>query len=281
MFWYIDPLYLAILAVTLVISIAAQIFMSRTYKKWSQVRNGPDLNGIEAGYAIVNRTALGGGRGVPVTTVETPELRKLADLREKGIITEEEYQAKKGQIKPARARDTAVNTSHIDFQRVSGQLSDHYDPRSNTVRLSESVAGKHSVAAMAIVAHELGHAQQHEDNSVLISMRNFLVPAVSVSPQIAYLLILIGLIFNLAGALWLGVLFYALMVLFSVLTLPVEINASRRGRKLLREAGLMQSEADEKGSRQVLMAAAATYIAAAISAILQLFYYLSIARRRS
>jgi Zn-dependent membrane protease YugP len=269
MFWYIDPLYLAILAVTLIISIVAQIFMSRTYKKWSQVRNGPDLDGIEAGYAIVNRTALGGGRGVPVTTVETPELRKLADLREKGIITEEEYQAKKGQIKPARVRDTAVNTSHIEFQRVSGQLSDHYDPRSNTVRLSEGVAGKHSVAAMAIVAHELGHAQQHEDNSVLISMRNFLVPAVSVSPQIAYLLILIGLIFNLAGALWLGVLFYALMVLFSVLTLPVEINASR------------QSEADEKGSRQVLMAAAATYIAAVISAILQLFYYLSIARRRS
>jgi Zn-dependent membrane protease YugP len=134
---------------------------------------------------------------------------------------------------------------------------------------------------MAIVAHELGHAQQHEENSALISMRNFLVPAVSVSPQIAYLLIIIGLIFNLAGAFWLGVIFYGLMVLFSIVTLPVEFDASRRGRNLLREAGLMKTDQDKAGSQRVLMAAASTYIAAAITAILQLFYYISIGRRRS
>lgn len=279
--FYIDPLYLLIFLITIIISIAAQVFMSSTYKKWSQVLNGPDLSGSEAGYAIVNRTSLGGGAPVPDTPVETPELRKLADLREKGIRTEEEYRAKKRQIKPVKTCDTAVNTSHIDFQRVSGQLTDHYDPRTNTVRLSEGIAKRHSVAAMAIIAHELGHAQQHENHSILISMRNFFVPAVRVSPQIAYLLILIGLIFNLAGAFWLGVLFYALMVLFSILTLPVEIDASRRGRKLLHQAGLMKTEADETGSRRVLMAAASTYIAAAITAVLQLFYFLSFARRRS
>lgn len=278
---YIDPLYLFIFFITLAISIAAQVFMSSTFKKWNQIRNGPDLSGTEAGYAIVNRTGLGGGKPVAVSIIETPELRKLAELRDKGVITEGEYQAKRGQIKPPKIQDTSVNTSEIEFQHVSGNLTDHYDPRTQTVRLSDGVAKRHSVAAMAIVAHELGHAQQHEENSALISMRNFLVPAVSVSPQIAYLLIIIGLIFNLAGAFWLGVIFYGLMVLFSIVTLPVEFDASRRGRNLLREAGLMKTDQDKAGSQRVLMAAASTYITAAITAILQLFYYISIGRRRS
>ena len=279
--FYIDPLYLFIFFITLAISIAAQVFMSSTFKKWNQIRNGPDLSGTETGYAIVNRTGLGGGKPVAVSAIETPELRKLAELRDKGVITEGEYQAKRGQIKPPKIQDTSVNTSEIEFQRVSGNLTDHYDPRTQTVRLSDGVAKRHSVAAMAIVAHELGHAQQHEENSALISMRNFLVPAVSVSPQIAYLLIIIGLIFNLAGAFWLGVIFYGLMVLFSIVTLPVEFDASRRGRNLLREAGLMQTDQDKAGSQRVLMAAASTYIAAAVTAVLQLLYYISIGRRRS
>lgn len=91
---------------------------------------------------------------------------------------------------------------------------------------------------------------------------------------------IIGLIFNLAGAFWLGIIFYALLVIFALLTLPVEIDASRRGLKLLDQAGLMVSENDRKGSRQILIAAASTYLAAAVTAILQLLYYLSIARRR-
>jgi Zn-dependent membrane protease YugP len=177
--------------------------------------------------------------------------------------------------------DTRLNTSQIQFQHVSGNLTDHYDPRSNTVRLSDSTANRHSVAALAIVAHELGHAQQHENNSFLITMRNFLVPAVSLSPRIAYFLIFIGLIFNFAGAFWLGVLFYGLMVVFSIVTLPVEFDASSRGRKLLREAGLMVTQGDESGSQRVLMAAASTYVAAAVTAVLQLLYYISIGRRRS
>jgi hypothetical protein len=278
--FYIDPLYLAIFFITLVISIAAQVFMSSTFKKWNQVRNGPDLSGTEAGYAIVNRTGLGGGKPVSVTTIETPELRKLAELRDKGLVTDQEYLTKKGQIKAPQVGDTTVNTSEIEFQHVAGNLTDHYDPRTNTVRLSDGVANRHSVAAMAIVAHELGHAQQHENNSILITMRNFLLPAVSLSPRIAYFLIFIGLIFNLAGAFWLGVIFYGLMVLFSIVTLPVEFNASSRGRKLLREAGLMVTQDDEAGSQRVLMAAASTYIAAAVTAVLQLLYYISIGRRR-
>jgi Zn-dependent membrane protease YugP len=166
--FYIDPIYLIVFYVTLVISIAAQIFMNSTYKKWNQVHNGPDLCGTETGYAIVNRTGLGVGNPVSVATIETPELRRLAELQEKGLVTEEEYQAKKIQIKPGVIRDTAVNSSYIEFQLVSGQLTDHYDPRTHIVRLSEDVAKRHSVAAMAIVAHELDHAQQHENTSILI-----------------------------------------------------------------------------------------------------------------
>lgn len=277
---YIDPIYLLVFFITLAISIAAQVFMRSTYNKWNQVRNGPDLSGTEAGFAIVNRTGLGGGQPVPVRMVVTRELQKLAELRDKGVITGEEFLAKKGQIKAPQIDDVNMNTSDIQFQRVSGNLTDHYDPRSNTVRLSEGVAKRHSVAAMAIVAHELGHAQQHEHNSFLISMRNFLVPAVTISPQIAYLLIFIGLIFNLAGAFWLGVIFYGLMVLFSIVTLPVEFDASRRGRQLLREADLMVTGQDQVGSQRVLLAAGMTYVAAAVSAILQLLYYISIGRRR-
>lgn len=279
--FYIDPTYLLIFFITLAISIAAQVFMSSTYKKWNQVRNGPDLSGTETGYAIVNRTGLGGGRPVSVSTIETPELKKLTDLRDQGLLTGQEFEIKKSQIQLPQVSDTGVNTSQIEFQRASGNLTDHYDPRTNTVRLSDGVAKRHSVAAMAIVAHELGHAQQHEHNSFLITMRNFLVPAVTLSPQIAYFLIIIGLVFNLAGAFWLGVIFYGLMVLFSIVTLPVEFDASRRGRQLLRDSDLMVSEHDEKGSQRVLMAAASTYVAAAVTAVLQLLYYISIGRRRS
>lgn len=278
---YIDPTYLLIFIITLAISIAAQVFMSRTYKKWNQVRNGSDLSGTQVGYAIVNRTGLGGGRPVSVSTIETAELKKLRNLRDEGTVTEQEYQAARARIDLPKVGDTSVNTSQIEFQHVAGNLTDHYDPRTNTVRLSDTVANRNSVAALAIVAHELGHAQQHENNSFLITMRNFLVPAVSLSPRIAYFLIFIGLIFNVAGAFWLGVLFYGLMVLFSIVTLPVEFNASSRGRKLLREADLMVTPEDEAGSRSVLLAAASTYVAAAVTAILQLLYYISIGRRRS
>ena len=134
---------------------------------------------------------------------------------------------------------------------------------------------------MAVVAHELGHAQQHEENSFLIQMRNFLVPAVSLSPQIAFGLIFVGFLLRADGLLWLGILFFGLVVLFSVLTLPVEFDASRRGLILLREAGLMSNDEDQNGSRTVLTAAALTYVAAAVTAILQLLYYISLAQRRN
>ncbi len=248
MLFYLDPMYLVLFIVTLVISGAAQMYVSSAYKKWSQVRNSVNMTGSQVGQAIVDRTPLGDPAYAPASV-----------------------QAVGGSM---------VNGSTISFQRVGGQMTDHYDPRTHTVRLSDGVATQPSVAAMAIVAHELGHAQQHEQASVLMTLRNFLVPAVQFSPQVAYILIFLGFILRITDLIYLGILFYGLMVLFTLITLPVEIDASRRGLALLRQSGLMDSEQDATGSRRVLTAAAMTYVAAAVTAVLTLLYYLSLANRR-
>ena len=248
MFFYLDPVYIWVFFITLIISFAAQWYVSSAYKKWSQVRNSVGMTGTQVGQAIVDRTPLGDAANAP------PEFQQLGRMM--------------------------VNGSTIAFQRVGGVLTDHYDPRTHTVGLSDGVANEPSVAAMAIVAHELGHAEQHEQASILMTARNFLVPAVRISPQIAYVCIFIGLFLRLTALFYVGILFYGLMVLFSVITLPVEIDASRRGLRLLRDAGLVQAPEDASGSRQVLTAAATTYLAAAVTAVLQLLYFLSLAQRR-
>ena len=248
MLFYFDPLYLLLMIVTLVISGAAQLFVTSAYKKWGGVRNAVSMTGLQVGQAIVDRTTLG-------DFVNAPKAIQAA-----------------GQFGAAG--------STIRFQRAAGQLSDQYDPRTHSVSLSDGVAHQPSVAAMAIVAHELGHAQQHEQSSVLIAMRNFLVPAIQFSPQIAYLMIFLGFLLRSSGLIYLGALVYGVMVLFTLITLPVEIDASRRALALLRESNLIQDERDAAGARQVLTAAAMTYVAAAVTAILTLLYYLSAANRR-
>jgi Zn-dependent membrane protease YugP len=248
MLFYFDPIYLLLMIVTLVISGAAQLFVTSAYKKWSGVHNAVNMTGLQVGQAIVDRTPLG-------DFVNAPQSIQAA-----------------GQFGQAG--------STIRFQRATGQLTDHYDPRTHSVSLSDGVATQPSVAAMAIVAHELGHAQQHEQASVLMAMRSFLVPAVQFSPQIAYIMIFLGFLLRSADLIYLGALFYGVMVLFTVITLPVEIDASRRALALLREANLIHDEQDAAGARQVLTAAAMTYIAAAVTAVLTLLYYLSLANRR-
>lgn len=179
----------------------------------------------------------------------------------------------------ARQIMRTAGLKNVRLEISPGHMSDHYDPTSHTVRMSPDVADRPSVAAMAIVAHELGHAQQHQEGSALISLRNFLVPAVQISPIVSYGLILIGLLFNMTGLAWLGVAFFAVSVAFMLLTLPVEFDASRRGLKLLEQSGLMMYSEDHNGSRQMLTAAALTYVAAAVTAILQLLYYVSLVSR--
>lgn len=168
----------------------------------------------------------------------------------------------------------------VGLEGTAGQRTDHFDPTSNVVRMSQEVATVPSVAAMAVVAHELGHAQQYQQKSFLITMRGFLVPAMRFSPMVSYLLIMVGLLFNMLALAELGILFYGVVVLFMLLTLPVEIDASMRGTRLLQQAGLMQTAEDSGGSRSVLTAAALTYVAAAVTALLNLLYYISLVSGR-
>lgn len=180
-----------------------------------------------------------------------------------------------GELVARRIMNTA-GLNHVGLRRVPGDLSDHYDPRDNTVGMSAGVSDQPSIAAMAIVAHELGHAQQYQEQSPMIAVRSFLLPAVQISPMVSYGLILAGLLMGLSGLAWLGIAFFAVSVVFMLLTLPVEIDASRRGLALLEASGLMVTEQDRAGARAMLTAAAFTYIAAAVTAILTLVYYISL-----
>jgi Zn-dependent membrane protease YugP len=168
----------------------------------------------------------------------------------------------------------------VGLEGTPGVRSDHFDPQTNIVRMSQEVATLPSVASMAVVAHELGHAQQYQQRSPLIAMRSFLVPAMRFSPMASYLLIVLGLMLNVIGLAQLGILIYGVVVLFMILTLPVEIDASLRGLRLLKDAGFMQSADDSSGSRSVLTAAALTYVAAAVTSLLNLLYYVSLVNRR-
>jgi Zn-dependent membrane protease YugP len=174
--------------------------------------------------------------------------------------------------KVGREAITAINV-------VPGELSDHFDPRDRSLGLSAAVATQPSVASMAIAAHEVGHAQQVAEGSALMQLRSLLVPAVSLGPNLAYLLIIGGIILNLSGLVTIGIALFGLAVLFSLLTLPVEIGASRKALAMLESTGVLTTAQDRSGARSMLTAAALTYLAAAITAVLTLLYYLTIARR--
>ncbi|MBC8161266.1 MAG: zinc metallopeptidase [Roseiflexaceae bacterium] len=180
----------------------------------------------------------------------------------------------------AQALFSRTSLDDIPVQRVPGALTDHFDPTTNVVRLSDPVSSQASVAAMAVTAHELGHVQQYQSRSPLIAMRSFLIPAMRLSPTVSYFLIMVGLFMQLTGLLWAGILFFGVSVIFSLLTVPVEIDASRRGLILLREANLLQTQDDERGAKAVLTAAALTYIAALVTSVLTLLYYVNLAQRR-
>lgn len=182
------------------------------------------------------------------------------------------------QVAQAIFERTSLNP--VRLEGAPGELSDHYDPGQNVVRLSQGIAAQPSIAAMAVAAHELGHVQQYQQGSALIQARSFLLPAVRFSPMISYGLIFLGFTLNSLGMLWAGVVVFGVSVAFMVLTLPVEIDASRRALVLLREAGLLKTKEDEDGAKNMLTAAASTYLAAALTSVLTLLYYISMIQRR-
>lgn len=172
---------------------------------------------------------------------------------------------------------------HVPIERVSGNLTDHYDPRANVVRLSDSVYDSTSVASLGVAAHECGHAVQHATSYAPIKVREAVLPLTNIGSNLWYIIFVVGLALSSSafGAMlvWVGIILFALVVLFQIVTLPVEFNASRRALNTL-ESYHMLEEGELKQSAKVLRAAALTYVAAVANALLQLFRLLAIAGNR-
>lgn len=160
----------------------------------------------------------------------------------------------------------------VEVRHVSGKLTDHYNPKTRTVNLSDSVYNSRSVAAVGVAAHECGHVMQHANGYLPLTLRSALVPVANFGSTLAWPLIIIGLLFHGNMSMWLidlGILFFSFAVLFHLVTLPVEFNASSRALKQLETQGILQPQ-ELACTRKVLKSAALTYVASAASAILQL-----------
>jgi len=164
----------------------------------------------------------------------------------------------------------------VQVEGVGGNLTDHYDPRKKVLRLSQGVYEGRSVAALAIAAHELGHAVQDNVEYFPLRLRSALVQAVNIGSSLGWLLIIIGLVIRWTDLAWLGVLVFSGGALFALATLPVELNASARAKQLLSESGIIMGEDERRGVNNVLNAAALTYVAGLVTAVLQLLYFASL-----
>lgn len=221
----VDPGYLMVALVALVIGGAAQAYIRSTYRRWSRVPANVPGTGADVARRML---AEGGAPDVGIT-------------------------------------------------RVAGSLTDHYDPRDNRLHLSDENYRGASVASVAVACHEAGHAVQAAQGYAMYRLRASLVPAVNVAQQGWSLVLVAGVVLNVAGLVRLAIVLFAVAVVFQLVTLPVEIDASRRAVAYLSSVG---SGLDERGARSVLTAAALTYVAAALTSILQLVYLLARYGRR-
>lgn len=167
------------------------------------------------------------------------------------------------------------NLGEVKLEGTPGELTDHYDPRSDTLRLSAGVARTPSIAALGIVAHEVGHAQQEHSNWGPMRLRAGLVPVANIGSRAGPWLVLIGVLLNLTPLAWAGIALFGVAALFYLVTLPIELDASSRGIAMLRNSSLVVPE-EADGARRVLRAAAWTYVAALLTSVMQLFYFVSL-----
>jgi hypothetical protein len=167
----------------------------------------------------------------------------------------------------------AAGVRDVKIEAVQGFLSDHYDPRNKTLRLSPGVYRSQSVAAMGIACHEAGHALQHANGYAPLQLRSALVPVATIGSQLPIPLFLIGMFLNMTNLMIAGLILFSGVVLFQLVTLPVEFDASARAKKQLMSLGILQSKQEAGGVSAVLNAAAMTYVAAAISSIMTLLYF--------
>lgn len=184
----------------------------------------------------------------------------------------------------AKAVLNAGGVYNVPVGRVSGELTDHYDPKKNSISLSDSVYGSNSIAAIGVAAHEAGHALQYANNYSPIKFRMSLVPICNLGSRIGPLLIVVGCIMSYAASAasaslgltiyMIGLVLFSAVALFQLVTLPVELNASKRALKAL-ESGSLLDKSELKGAKKVLTAAALTYIAALLTSVMQILYYAS------
>ena len=251
MFWA-DYTFLLLIP-PMIIAMIAQMRVSSAFNKYSKIKNRSGITGAQAA-----RMLLDGADGYNV----------------EGLY---------GQARPA-------GTSGVAIESVRGRLSDHYDPRSKTLRLSEAVYGDTSLAAVGVAAHETGHALQDAEGYAPLAIRSAIVPITQIGSFLAWPIFIIGLFItysaDAAGGSYFGelmisagILLYAMIVVFTLITLPVEFNASKRAVAMLESGGILAPDEVEP-VRKVLNAAALTYVAATFMAIMQLLRILAIANRR-
>jgi Zn-dependent membrane protease YugP len=186
----------------------------------------------------------------------------------------------------AQAAQRLISTGNlygVQIAGTQGELSDHYDPRNKTLYLSQTVYSTPSIAAVAVAAHELGHAMQDAEDYFPMRIRAFLVPAVNIGSYLGWIFIMLGLFLRMTNLAWLGVLIFSGGALFALATIPVEFNASARAKELLYSTGIIQTEEERRGVNNVLNAAALTYVAGLVTAVLQLLYFVFLigGRRRN
>lgn len=214
-----------IIMLSLLITLAAQGFISLTYSKYKKVLNKKRITGYEVAKQILEKNGL----------------------------------------------------ENIYIVETKGNLTDHYDPKRNTIRLSTEVFHGTSIASCAVAAHEVGHAIQYKDGYTPIKIRNSIIPIVNFSSQAGYFAILISFIFGLTKLLWVGIILELIILLFQLLTLPVEFNASNRALKQLQSENLLEQN-EISSAKNMLGAAAMTYVASVLTAILEILRLVLIAQ---
>lgn len=172
----------------------------------------------------------------------------------------------------------ANGLNYVPIEVIPGKLTDHYDPRNKVMRLSPDVFHSNSVAAIGVAAHESGHAIQHKEHYSPLEIRNFIVPAVNFSSNASWIILLLGMFLGSPYIIRFGIMLFAAVVVFQLITLPVEFDASKRAIRILENRNILYAE-ELKGAKEVLNAAAMTYVAAALMAISQLIRLIGISRR--
>jgi len=162
---------------------------------------------------------------------------------------------------------------NIKVQISLAKLSDNYNPYNRVLTLSDEVARTPTIASVGIAAHELGHVLQHKNGSILVGIRNFIVPIVNFGSTLGYIIFLVGLSFQFFGIVVIGIALFSLSTLFTIITLPIEIDASLKAVKMIKRSGILQ-DYEISGVKKVLIAASLTYVAAVMQSISTLFYYI-------